>query len=499
MKKGVFWTLMAVFAIVLFLRLYFALQTPYYSSDTSYFHLRQIESIEKTGLPFFNDELSYSGRTFVFSPVYDYFVGALGLLFPLAAKIIPCILEAMLVFAVYLLSKRITNDDFVSVYSAIVSGFVPGLYSETFNTLSTASLAVPLIFFLIYCFQLVREKKLVNTYPVLVALLSFISPLAVLFMLGLLLYALLAKIRGARLERSETETIFFTTFLVLWSQFVLYKKLFLAHGYSVIWQNIPSEILSNYFARITLPEAVYHIGVVPFLAGLFVLYTCLFRDKSKDAMVLSGFAASAGMLLWLRMIPLTLGLLILGLLLTVLFAKWLKNSLSYISLTRGAALKNSFLILVSIALLASSLAPSAANANNAIKSSFASTDYSAMSWLAENATEGETVLAPADQGNHLAYFAGKKNVLDKNFLYREDAQERYSDVLRIYSTVSEVEALDLMNKYNVSYMFIPADAGKTFGQLAASYVTDLNCFELKYNSSAKIYRLKKYCRVKTLK
>ena len=73
MRKEFTYVLLAiVVALTLTVRLYFAFSTPYFSDDTSYYQLRQIEAIQQQFIPKFYDPLSFGGRLFLFSPLFHY-------------------------------------------------------------------------------------------------------------------------------------------------------------------------------------------------------------------------------------------------------------------------------------------------------------------------------------------------------------------------------------------------------------------------------------------
>ena len=76
------WVLIALFFLTLSSRLFFAFQTPDFDYD-AYFNLRQVEQIKETGLPSYEDDLSYGGRTHYFPPFFHYLLGFFGLFLPI--------------------------------------------------------------------------------------------------------------------------------------------------------------------------------------------------------------------------------------------------------------------------------------------------------------------------------------------------------------------------------------------------------------------------------
>ena len=105
MGKSTKYWLIAIFLIILSLRLYLAFSIPNFTYE-SYFHLRQVDNIINTGMPLYYDELSYGGRELLFPPFFHYFAAIFALIIPLelAAKILPNLLIASMPFIVYLIS-----------------------------------------------------------------------------------------------------------------------------------------------------------------------------------------------------------------------------------------------------------------------------------------------------------------------------------------------------------------------------------------------------------
>ncbi|PIN81595.1 hypothetical protein COV11_01600 [Candidatus Woesearchaeota archaeon CG10_big_fil_rev_8_21_14_0_10_30_7] len=78
--KDIRWILL-LFLIILFIRVYLSFLNPLFSSDESYFHIRQVENILNTGKPLFNDPLSWNGSKHHFFATFHYLAGVLSLIF----------------------------------------------------------------------------------------------------------------------------------------------------------------------------------------------------------------------------------------------------------------------------------------------------------------------------------------------------------------------------------------------------------------------------------
>lgn len=491
--------LVIIFLLVLATRLYFAFSIPYFSSDDSYFHLRQIESIRETGKPIFEDALSYSGRDFIFSPLFHYILAFFALFMPVvyAAKVIPNIFAASLVFIFYLLAMKLTKSSRVSLFTAFLSGFVPVFFAETTTRLTPLCLAIPLIFLLVYALLNIKNQNWLYCYLTVLIFLSFMHPIVLLFILGLSIYLVLMLVEKLKQSREELEIAIFSIFFVLWAQFIVYKKLFIFHGVSIVWQNIPKEILSEHFAATTILGSLFKIGVIPFVIGLYIIYLFLFKQKQKDIYLVISFAGSAGILLWLRFIDLNLGLIFFGLLLVVLFAPWYKMFIDFVKKTKVSNLISLFAVLIFAAFLLLSVYPSFIFARQTVYE-ILPVEIDALDWIKENTPPYSTIIASVNEGNLLTGIAERKNVIDTDFFLQKDAAERLNDIERIYNTFSEIEAIDLMDKYGADYIYFSRKARRNFEINEIKYIKESKCFSKVYDAKIQVYKKLPECTVRVL-
>jgi uncharacterized membrane protein len=110
-----------------------------------------------------------------------------------------------------------------------------------------------------------------------------------------------------------------------------------------------------------------------------------------------------------------------------------------------------------------------------------------LNWIKDNALPDVTVLAPLDKGHLINTIAGKRSVIDDNFLLSPDAEGRFNDVKIIYSTKSEVKALDIINKYNIDYILVPIEAELKFGKV--KWLDDETCFKGIFFGTPKVYEV----------
>ena len=482
--------LILIFVAVLSFRLYFAFQTPYFSDDSSYFVLRQVEHISKTGLPLYNDSLSYSGRTLFFSPFFHYVLAFFNLFLPLAlvGKIIPNIFASSIVFAVYLVAAEITKQKKAALVAAFTAGFIPIFIKETMNSVSNFSLITPLLFFIIYALlKLNTEKKFALYLVILISVFIFVDTISFVLILGLIFYFLLTRTEDIHQNKAELEVVLFSCFLFFWLNFVIFKKAFLLYGPAVIWQNIPNVLLSNYFSQITILEAIYAIGIIPFIFGIFIIYDFIFKHKKKSIYLLISLALAAFLLAWFKLIPMVSGLMFFGPILVLLFAQYVKNFIIFISKTKFHPHQNKFLSVFIILIILTSVLPSFIYANNAIKRAPNKEEINAYLWIKESTPKDSVILASIQEGHFISYFGERKNAIDSNFLLIPNIDQRVKDIERIYTTPYKVEAVRLLNKYNVNYVVLSNYVYTNYKIEELKYTTE-DCFRLVYNETIKIYQ-----------
>ncbi|MBD3361490.1 hypothetical protein GF358_01730 [Candidatus Woesearchaeota archaeon] len=490
--------LFIIFLLVLGLRLYFAFSTPYFSSDDAYFNLRQIEHIKETKLPLFNDDLSYGANQFIFSPVFHYIVAFFTLFMPvnIAAKLIPNIFSASTVFFAYLIANKLTKSRGIGIFIAFFSGFVPIFFADL-NNISVYSLVFPLILLLVYLFMNIKSN--LYWYILVLVFLSFLHPFVLVFCLGLLVYQVLLIMGNVRQKGAELEISLFSVFFVLWAQFILYKKLFLFHGYSVIWQNIPASLLSEHFSSINALEAIYMVGVIPLIYGIYLIFRYLFKENRKDVYLFISFALVIGFLLWLRLIEFRIGLMFLGLVLVLLFAQYFKLFVLYIKQTRASSFLPLFVCFLICVFIVSSVVPSWALADYAVDRYISEEEIDALRWIRDKTDKNAVVVAPVREGNLITAIAKRKNVVDSYFFLHNDVEQRLKDVEKIFISSFEIEVVDLMNKYDADYIYLSSEARRTFNINFLDYFSSGKCFEKVYgNDEVSIYHKLESCMLKVV-
>lgn len=473
-----------LFIIILAVRLLFAFHETGFSYD-AYNALRQTEHIKQTGLPLFKDPLSYSGRTIIFPPLFYYLLALFNLFIPLAftAKIIPSLGFASLVLIIYFITKHITKNKVAALIAAFFSGFVPIIYT-TINQVSVYSLALVLIFLLSYTFLRIEEKGFAVLSIILLILALFTHTSVFTLLISFFIYFLILRLGKHRINIKEIEITLFLLFLALWFNILLYKKAFFMHGIRFIWQNIPAPLLSSYFQDISFLRVIYAVGIVPLLLGVYAIYHVFFKTRNRAASLYISFAIVAFIMLWLKLIPFKTGLLFLSINLIILSAYSLKIILVNASKTKIRALPNIMTSLVILIFILTTLTPF-------IKTIKPRTpppqDIEALNWVRNNTPQDAVILGSVKEGFLINHIAKRKNVADPNFLLINNINQRYNDINHLFTLRLKSEAIRLLNKYAVDYIFLSTNSMKEYN-LTKLFYAEEDCFELVYDNEALIYK-----------
>lgn len=485
--KKVVWILFFVVAV---LRIFIAFSNPYFDYD-SYFHIRHIENILKTGIPAFNDPLSHGGSFFIFPPLFHYIMAFFSLAIPLeiVGKIIPNILYALLIPLSYYISEEIAENKKLSIIAPVVVAFMPVLWSNVFS-LNPLCIAIPAIFFAFYFLIRMKNKKDVAYFIALIVLASLTSPITIIAIPVIWLYILFLKIEKINEKCPLTELAIFSTFFILLIQFIFYKNVILINGASVIWQNMPAELLKNYFAKIGILDVIANIGVLPFIFGLYEIYVFSFEKKERASGLFISMAIVLGTFVWAKLIPLQTGMILLGLSITVVSISSINHFINYFNKIKFKNL--SYVTIATIVIfLASAIIPASYYMNLSKNNLPDNAEVDGMLWLKENTSEGSAVIGAVKDGFMITALSNRKNIIDNNFLIEKDSEEKFNDIATIYKTIYETNALQLLNKYNAKYIFFGKNSKNEFNATRLGF-EDEKCFS-KFFEEEEVSIYKTWC------
>ncbi len=476
--------LLLIFIVTLAVRLFLAFSQPNFTYE-SYFHLRQADHITTTGLPLYNDPLSYGGRELRFLPLFHYLAALFNLFLPLdiVAKILPNLLFASLTIIIYHLARRITPTKQGPLFSAFIAGFLPILF--TTNSFTPSSLFIPLVFLAIYAFLNLPQHLLL--YIVTFLLLSFTSSATILLLIGFGFYLLLSFLEQKKVPAAELELVIASLFFFVWAQFLFFRDSLIKEGFLFIWQNIPATLLQDYFPKFSIGQALVAISILPFLGGIIMTYRHLFQLKNQPSFLLISLILSTAILSLFRLIQLQFALAFYGLIAAVLFAAFYEDSRKYVHKTRVHHYQKYLPAMMLGLLILSLLPPAIAFAKQQQRPS--PQEMMALRWINENLPEDATIIAPLDEGQFVTYYGQRKNVVDDQFYLIKDIDQRFTDVQSVYTTAFETQALSLLEKYQANYILFTPHSQERYGLTTLKYYTP-KCFEEVYNHETVIYRRK---------
>jgi hypothetical protein len=467
----------AIFLFVLALRLLVAFQSEGLDYE-AYSVLRQVQSIHDTGVPIFNDELSYSGRVHIFSPIYHYFLASFAFFLPIemVAKVVPNILSSLIVLIVFFFALYFTKDEIPSLIVAALAGIIPVFFDKTVNSASIYSAVIPLFFLTAYFFVLTyKDNKHVWALLFSMILLTFLHPSSLILVLCLLVYIFLINLENFRKSFRETELVLFFMFFVFWANITIYKRALLTHGDLILFQNIPSDIVSGSFKSITFLESIYAVGVIPLIFGLIAIYFALFVSNSKALMFITSITLSVFVLLLFKLIQFDIGLIFLSISLIILASFSIGKTYEYMRMVKLKYAHSYFLVVILIASIALFSSGIFASQHNVIEKE----DFNAMIWLENNTQKEDIILALPEEGSAISFITGSKNVMDDNYLMIKNIDVRYEDVTSIYEDRFITTALEKLNYYSVDYIFL-SQYNQKKNNITSLEFFDESCVEIIY-------------------
>lgn len=485
--------LVFIFLATLLFSLYFIFATNTLSSDEAYFHLRIAQEISKKGYAPFFDELSYGGRIQYYPVLFDYILAFFMLFLDpvLVLKLIPAIIMSSIVFIVYLLSKYLSQDARSALFCAALSGFIPLVFRETLNKVSVYSLVLPLVFWYIYFFLRIKEnKKYLFWFIAFSFLLPLTSPSAFLIVIAMVFYVIFLTIESFKMSNIRKEGLMFSMFLILLIEFIIYKKAFLELGFNIVYQNLPQDILNQYFTNINLIYFLYSAGILSIVLGAFGIYYNLFVSRKSNIFFIAALILSIFLLLILKLININSGLLFVGVSFCILSSISVAYFLRYIEKSKFAKFKGLIFIFIFVIFVFTGVLPSLNEAKTASTSSYDLNTIEALEWILINTPENSTILAAPEEGHLVTAVAKRRNVIDTNYILAPNPQTRLSDVQIIYETWIRSRALNLLGKYKVNYILLTNISISKYSTKDIKYANDQYCFiKVFSNERTKIYKV----------
>jgi hypothetical protein len=270
---------------------------------------------------------------------------------------------------------------------------------------------------------------------------------------------------------------------------MIFKDAFLTHGVWIVRENIPNIIINQHFTQIDILTAITQIGILPLILGLCVVYKNTFDYRKKSIFFFTSLALVIFFLLLFKLIKLDMGLIFLGVTLTILSAQGFTSFFEYVKHTRFARLSSFFLIVALLIILLTSIIPTFIFMNNSMDASVSQDEIDVMQSVKENTEPNSTILATLEEGHLITGMAERKNVMDSKFMMIKDPEERIQDAEKIYASRSKTSAIRLLNKYEVNYILLSDYAKQEYGIEELDYASS-DCFDRIKINEATLYKSK---------
>lgn len=478
--------LIIVILTVFFIRLFFSYMTTTYSHDDAYRYKSQSESIDMTGKP--DDMRNNFSEIMIFYSVWgmsSFFS------YSIIYKVIFGLISALSIFFVYLLAYDITSDRKSALFGSIFAAFIPVSYLLFTNSADPLIFAIPLTLLSLYVFMKIKSEFQTYLFIFLMMLYSFIHPSVLIIVIALVIYMILYRIEGMDLQKKEMELIALVIFLVIWIQIIFSKNFLMFHGSSIIWQNIPKEILNNFFADTTIYEVIYKLGFLLFLIGVYFIYDYLLVEKNKNSLLLISYSITVLILLWFKLIKLNYGIVLLGFIFAIFAADFYKRYFVYMKKTRFSKFAVPVFVFIIIIFILTSIIPSLSYSYQALKDAPSEKYMISLKWIKDNTPKDSIILGSYDEGNIIESESGRKALLTSQFLLKKDIDVSFQDVRQIYTGKNKIEALKLLEKYNVNYVVISEFSKRYYTVDDIDYMrSDSYCFVPVYDTEdVKIYKV----------
>jgi len=481
---------LGVFIFVVLFRVFFMLQTPEWSDSNSYYILKNIENVKEKYAHVVYDPLSYSGRESVGSPLLYYILAPVSVI-PYGIKILTSIMIATLVLITYLAAKEITKDKTAQIVAASISGFTPIIIRETLNKISPYTIALPLLFFALYCFIKMERGFYLNLFILTTAILAVLHPLAILLASGLAVYLLLAAVEGIVVTKAKKEVILFTILFVSIIELAVYKEAFIINGVNAIWNNTPMVIRGEYFRNIEIKDILVQTGIVTIVLGGIGRFLAITKETSHAFLTFSSTILATSTLLFFKVMNFNTGVTILGIAMATMAAAGFERTTQYLRLTKADKAKHIIKPAIVLAILATLIVPSYTQAEQAMAQAVTPQEKEALLHIKTTAAAHEVVAASPEEGHYITSIAERRNVMDTNFMLAPEINERYNDLTRLFTTISGKRAREVFREYNVSLIYFSDKTKRIYNESQIPYIDDQDCFrKIKETDKATVYRVK---------
>ena len=442
----------------------------------SYAHVNQAVHIQATGFPLLTYTLSGTTTRALFSPVYDYLLAITGSIFgnTHAIHLIGAFIAGLLVLGVFTFILHSTKNSTAAVLASLAAALIPIGWSDIL-TASSANLGILIGLWILICFLHIDNNIWRIFFLILLVLGVLTSSVILLFLLGLVAYLALAEMARINRPHGEHEFVFFGLLFLLWVYIVLYKDVFVLHGWQAIWQNTPTLLRNSYFSDLHTLDVIVSIGIFPFIGGMYVMYRHLFVEHERPVYFIMSLVLSTGILTWAQIVTPTIGLRVLSIGLVVLFGFAARDILHYLRTTKLGLLRHGVPLVAVLLLLVSSI-PATDEVHDAKTNTVTPDELAAMHWIRENTPEHAVIAASWTEGILLSSQTGRTPIMNDQFLLQPESTTRIEDIHTILAAPFQSDVIDALNKYNADFVLWTEVSRAITGRDSPIFATDLICF-----------------------
>lgn len=485
--KYLLWTLIFV---VLVIKLFLLIQTPYSNYD-SYYGLRYSEHVKNHFSPMIVDNLSYQGRVSIHNLFFYFITSIISFFIPviLIYKYFTLFLSLIMIYLVYKIVFKMFDNSLIAIIVSFICVSVPTLFNYYPNTFSSKSLFLVLFLYLIYLFSNLENDKNVISFLVTFIILTIITPYSLILILGFLVYLFFLKIESLPIKKSTIEVLFFSLLFSFWYNLLIYKHSLKKYGLSILWQNIPVDLINLSYIKINLFSAIILIGIVPFVLGLFGIYKTFTEKRKRILILMSAFSLVFFILLWLRVLPIYEGVMFLVLCLVILSSGAINFIVEYFDKTLFSKTKYFLLILI-IFFSSLNFIVAIALTNETINYSPLEDEIITLNFIEKNVPFDATILGDVIEGHFISYEANRKNFYDENFFLMQTAPQRFDDSKKMFLSKSLNNIIELMDYYSIDYIYISRLTKERYAR-NTFLISEDDCFEkIFYTNTTEVYKRK---------
>ncbi len=410
-------------------------KNPIITGEEPYYHLRIAKEIaEKKKIDY--DPLSYAGRNYVFDP-YDYFLAFTYNLFGNKIFIItPLILAFFSVILFFFIIKKLGLNLMTCFLIMLALTFSP-IFIYTFTVLNKHSLVISLM--LLGFLFFIDRRILLNVFSIIIfSTIPIFNTIASLIVILLVLsYSLYTK--------KKKKQVYAALIFVLLVNLLYYLIIYLKYGF-------PERVtfVSVNYLQILLSDLGSFTGLSLFTIMLTIIGLIATWEYKKKLWPIY----STILILLVSLAHFSYSNIYLKFVITIFTGIGFYKIISMEWKLKFIRDLSIFIVILGLIFSTTSHIHRLVNAlpDKNIKES--------LQFLGVYSDPEEIVLSHYSRGFWIEYYANRASIIDSFFTYAPSPNERYKDINAIFYGVNLEDTKELLNKYNVNYIYIDNEMKK---------------------------------------